>query len=487
MRVELRHITKYFGKTAANANISLVLEPGVIYGILGENGAGKSTLMKIIAGYTQKSSGEIRIDGMTEEYDSPSQAAALGIGMLYQEPMDFSPLSVAENFMLGQKPEQGTSRGEYVRRLTETADRLGFSLHPQTPVHRLTVGERQQLELTRLLSMGIDLLILDEPTTGISEIQKNILFQSLKSLAREGKTIVLVSHKLGDVETLCDQVTVLRQGRVTGSISGTPSRETLVDMMFGGELSVENARVATRSEEVVLELNSVTVTGGRTGLHDCSVAIHRGEIIGLAGLEGSGQAEFLRAASGVKHPVRGKIRFQGKDMKHQGYRAFRNGGAVFLPQSRLEEGLIAGLSIAETLALVEKPGFLLNPLRMKQRADQRIQDFRIRGTSESSVESLSGGNQQRLLLSMLPDHPSVLLLENPTRGLDLDSTRWVWNFLRQYTETGTAVVFSSSELDEILTFSDRILVFFNGFIKKDVFSSQTDISDLGRIIAGTSP
>jgi simple sugar transport system ATP-binding protein len=389
--------------------------------------------------------------------------------------------------MLGQPAAATQSRGVCIRKLTETAGRLGFSLNPQTPVHRLTVGERQQLELTRLLSMGIDLLILDEPTTGISEYQKNTLFQSLKSLAREGKTIVLVSHKLGDVESLCDEVTVLRQGRITGSISGTPSRHDLVNMMFGGELSVENARIGSKSDEVILDLDSVTVTGGRTGLHDCSVTVHRGEIVGLAGLEGSGQAEFLRAASGVRHPVRGNIRFQGKDMKHVGYRAFRNAGAVFLPQSRLEEGLIAGLTIADHLALVETTGFLLNPLGMEQRATRRIQDFRIRGNPESPVEFLSGGNQQRLLLSLLPDHPSVLLLENPTRGLDLDSTRWVWNLLRHYAENGTAVVFSSSELDEIMTFADRILVFYNGRIQKDVDSRRTDISELGRIIAGTSP
>jgi simple sugar transport system ATP-binding protein len=283
MRITLRDIRKQYGKVSANDGIDLEITEGSIHGILGENGAGKSTLMKVLAGYTVKTSGTILLNGRPVEYDLPSQATRLGIGMLYQDPLDFPPLTVLENFMMGL--DRGlVSREEAFRlRLMEMADPFGFHLHADAAVERLTVGERQQLELVRLLALGVEVLILDEPTTGISNLQKQALFSALRKLALEGKTILLVSHKLEDVEALCDRITVLRRGRVEGDM-GLPFEGTkLLKWMFGNELAPPPC-FEKRTEEGVLTLamEEVSGLGGRAGLSPCRVSVRQGEVVGLA-------------------------------------------------------------------------------------------------------------------------------------------------------------------------------------------------------------
>jgi simple sugar transport system ATP-binding protein len=484
MWIELRDIHKYYGPVKANFGVDLKVVPGTIHGILGENGAGKSTLMKILAGYSPKTKGEIHLDGATVNYETPAQAADLGIGMLYQDPLDFPQLSALDNFMLGQASGMVNQKKTYRDKFVALATSFNFSLHPDTSVKRLTIGERQQLEILRLLSLGIQVLILDEPTTGISSIQKEILYQALKKLASEEKTVILVSHKLEDVEALCNCVTVLRQGEVTGSMDYPFDTSSLLEMMFGTP-PVPPFRSRMIPGKPILELNQISALGGRTGLKDCSVIVRQGEVIGLAGLEGSGQGVFLRLAAGLTHPQRGSIHLEGKKIFEGDYHSLQSKGVAFLPTARLEEGLIAGLSVTEHFALQKNHnGFLVKWQNTFQKAKQEIEKFRIKGTPDSPVESLSGGNQQRLLLSFLPVDPLLLLLENPTRGLDMESVHWVWQHLHKYSVSRTSIIFSSSELDEILMVADRILVFFNGSIIKDVRSDETDIYELGRAIAG---
>ncbi|MEE4356126.1 MAG: ATP-binding cassette domain-containing protein [Desulfococcaceae bacterium] len=484
LKIELRNIHKHYGSVRANDGVSLCIEPGTVHGILGENGAGKSTLMKILSGYIPKTSGSVLANGQIADYNRPEEAAALGIGMLYQDPLDFPRLSVLENFMLGQVRGFKIRRRKFAAAFREMAGHLDFDLDPDAQLFRLTVGERQQLEILRLLALGTRMLILDEPTTGISSLQKESLFRALKKLTGEGRSVVLVSHKLEDVDFLCNRITVLRHGKVTGESASPFDTEKVLEMMFG-KAPLPPPRCAAEPGKNILQMENVSAGGGRTGLHSCSVTVREKEIVGLAGLEGSGQGVFLRAAAGLISPAGGNIRLKGKDMKGKDYYAFRKEKICFLPTDRLEEGLIPDMSITEHFALTNRGKFLLvGWAEALGKAAKNIDYFRIRGKAESTARSLSGGNQQRLLLSFLSENPSLLLLENPTRGLDLESAHWVWEHLQKYCKKNTALVFSSAELDEILMVADRVLVFFDGRIIKDVRTENTDTEDLGRAIAG---
>ena len=484
MQIELRNIHKYYGPIKANNGINLKIEAGEIHGILGENGAGKSTLMKILAGFSQRTKGLILVDGTEVDYQNPAQSAALGIGMLYQDPLDFPLLSVLDNFMLGQTDGLGSERKKFRQSFNALVEALNFPLAPGAALKTLTIGERQQLEIIRLMALGIQVLILDEPTTGISSTQKEVLFDALKKLAVEGKSIILVSHKLEDVETLCDRVTVLRQGAVSGEMDWPFDSRKLLEMMFGTP-PVFPPRCSEAAGREVLVMQNVFGAGGRAGLKDCHAVIRESEVVGLAGLEGSGQAVFLRIAGGLKQAKRGSIRLLGSDMHGKDHHAFKRKGVSFLPASRLEEGLISGLNITEHFALQQSQGnFVLRWQDAFQAAAQRVDQFRIKGQPGSAVEALSGGNQQRLLLSFLPDRPVLLLLENPTRGLDIESVNWVWQHLHAYCGQKASIVFSSPELDEILMVADRVLVFFNGRIIKEFEAANTDVQKLGRALAG---
>lgn len=482
MRVELRDIHKRFGSVHANRGIDLDLLPGEVHGLLGENGAGKSTLMKILAGFVPRTRGTIRIEGVAVDLAHPAEATRLGIGMLYQDPLDFPPLTVLENFSLGRgRDHDPEARREELLSLSRA---FGFGLAPDHTVDKLTVGERQQLELLRLLAQGVGTLILDEPTTGISNLQKDILFRALRQLASEGKSIVLVSHKLEDIEALCDRVTVLRTGSVVGEKASPFDSRDLLGLMFGTPPSPP-PRCRAEPGEPLLVFHDVSAAGGRSGLRECSVTLRTGELVGLAGVEGSGQGVFLRLAAGLRRPLRGEITFRGERLTRYRHRPGQTGSVTFLPAGRLEEGLITGLTVQEHFALNrDRMPFLIPWIEAHRAAESGIERFRIRGTPSTRAEALSGGNQQRLLLSLIPPDPSLLLLENPTRGLDLESARFVWGELQRYCHSGTTLLFSSAELDEILMVADRILVFYNGQIVLDTPAEMTDADILGTAIAG---
>jgi len=484
MKIELNEIHKHYGPVKANNGVSLRVEPGTIHGILGENGAGKSTLMKILSGFSRKTSGTIFLNEQRQDYQTPAQATRLGIGMLYQDPLDFPSLTVLDNFMLGRKQHPKQSRADFNDELLALCQSVGFSLVPSQLLRTLTVGERQQLEILRLLALGIEVLILDEPTTGISAYQKETLFQALNTMTAAGKSIILVSHKLEDVESLCHKVTVLRKGRVSGEMVRPFHTDTLLAMMFGTPPRPPSRQMQTPGD-ILLSLEGVNAKGGRSGLRDCNFQARESEIVGLAGLEGSGQSVFLRTAAGLIRPRSGTIQFRRENMTGRDYHHFAHKGLAFQPTDRLEEGLVSDLTIAEHFAVQDrKQGLFLDKSRAAAQAERGIERFKIIGTRESIAESLSGGNQQWLLLSFLPQKPALLLLENPTRGLDLESAHWIWEHLQTYCESGTSIVFSSSELDEILMVAHRVLVFFNGRIIEDVSTDHTDVNALGRALAG---
>lgn len=489
MRIEIRNIHKRFGPIHANNDISVVFPAGRIVGVLGENGAGKSTLMKILSGFQAPDEGSIWIDGRAENYRGPQAAITLGIGMLQQDPLDVGAMTVVENFTYGAPGNFFLDHHELREQLVSTCQKIGFDLSPEELVTQLSIAQRQQLEIVRLLALGVRTLILDEPTTGISSDQKEQLFQTLRDLARdEGMTILLVSHKLEDVISLCDEVIVLRAGRLVGQRQMPATKGELVNLMFGQQLTSERRDERDFSESrVVLELEKFTADTPRLSLEPIDLRVHEGEIIGLAGLDGSGQQLFMRACSGLMRTIGGSLRLMGQEMTGRHYGEFRRLGVAYGAAGRLEEGLIAGLTLVEHVALTQEPSNFMGVLDWQQAAAdmrQRIAIYDIRGAGDDVIEGLSGGNQQRVLISLLPERPQLLVIEQPTRGLDVDSVRAIWGQLLERSKRGAAILFSSSDLDELVTYSDRILVFFDGQTHMIEDPSQTTVSDLGHAIGG---
>ena len=484
MNVELRHIHKHFGKVHANDDIVLTIPAGTIQGILGENGAGKSTLMKVLSGFIQADSGEILLDGKVVVIKSPADAIRQGVGMLHQDPLDFPPMHLIDNFLLGRSGGLFPDRKAVAREMHDLAAQFDFSLDPEAYVDSLTVGERQQLEILRLLWLGARVLILDEPTTGISASQKSKLFETLRKLAQQGKTIIFVSHKLEDVEALCDKVAVLRSGKLVGEATAPFNASKLVAMMFGKEISL-GARHPIKPGAPVLELRDLTVEGVRMRLSGINLDVRAGEVIGLAGMEGSGQGPFIRASCGLIRPVSGRVVLTGQDLTGRSYHAFKQCGVAFMPASRMEEGLVPGLTLTEHFQLAEEmDGLFVDREKGNQLAEERIKSFNIRGMPASTVESLSGGNQQRALLALLRSPLALILLEHPTRGLDIESTIYIWSKLKERCRQGTAILFVSSDLEEILQYSDRVLVFFTGKVTPPLDAASLTTEKLGELIGG---
>lgn len=484
MEVQLRDIRKHFGPVRANDGITLRVPAGSIMGILGENGAGKSTLMKILSGFQPADSGTIELDGRAVELKSPADAIRHGVGMLHQDPLDFPPMRVADNLLIGAPGRLIPRRAEAINGITELARSLGLRIDPKAEVGSLTLGERQQLELLRLLWLGARVLILDEPTTGISAAQRQELFDTLRRLAAQGKTVLFVSHKLEEVQELCTRVAVLRHGKLIGEALPPFRVQQLVNMMFEREVS-PGRRIECAPRDTVLRLAGVSAEKGRLRFEGLDLEVRRGETIGLAGMEGSGQSLLLEVCSGLTPASSGTIHLDNADLTGKSYHQFRKRGVAFVPASRLEDGLIPGLTLTDHFLLSEKrPGFFIDRNRGRRLAEKRIAEFNIKGVPASRVESLSGGNQQRALLALVKPGSKLLLLEQPTRGLDVESVIDLWRKLKERCNEGAGIVFASSDLDELLLYSDRILVFFAGRISGPVDAASTSVDELGHLIGG---
>lgn len=486
MTIELRGISKRFGDVLANDAISLTVPPATIQGLLGENGAGKSTLMKVFSGFIQPDSGQILFDGKPIHIASPADAIRLGIGMLHQDPLDFPPFRVIDDFLLGRPGGLIPDRKKALREFGELAARFDFNLSPETRVSTLTVGERQQLEILRLLWLGAKVLILDEPTTGISQTQKEKLFAALRRLAVEGMTVFFVSHKLEDVRALCGRAAVLRQGALVGEMEAPFDDARLVRMMFGKEVPLAKKSRLTPGRKV-LTVKTGAIDSLRLRVKDVNLEVRAGETIGIAGMEGSGQDLFLRACGGLVEPAGGQFCLDESERPMNGstYHDYMRSGVTYLPAARLEKGLVPGLSLSEHYALAEKPrGVFIDRAAAQVRAEERIASYNIKGRPDSLVESLSGGNQQRALLALLPPTSALILVEHPTRGLDIESTIYIWGKLKDRCAAGTAILFISSDLDEILQYSDKVLVFFAGKVSPLIDTESLNVQKLGELIGG---
>ena len=496
MDIELRGIHKRFGVIHANNNINVRFSHGRIVGILGENGAGKSTLMKILSGFQPADQGDILIDDRRIDYTGPTAAIANGIGMLQQDPLDVGAFTVLENFIYGVAEGLTLQRAQAEAQLGELTARFGFELDPHQPIDNLLIAQRQQLEIIRLLALGVETLILDEPTTGISAEQKDLLFDALRKLARdEGMIILLVSHKLEDVIDLCDEVVVLRAGVMVGEMDMPASGENLtsaliaetkqrlVTMMFGEALEAQS-RPHYEIGAPVFIADELVAHDLRLDMQPISLRAHAGEVIGLAGLGGSGQELFMRACARLGRINSGSLQFDGADVTNASYRQLFRRGCVFGAAGRLEEGLIAGLTLTEHTALVADDKLQIDWKSVAKRTVSRINHYRIKGRAADTIEQLSGGNQQRVLIGLLPDDPKLLILEQPTRGLDVDSARWIWTQLLERCQRGAAIIFNSSDLEELVTYSDRIFVFYAGRVHELADVGQTSIDELGHLIGG---
>lgn len=486
MTLELRHIRKRFGNVVANDGVSLRIEEGEIHGLLGENGAGKSTLVRILSGFLMMDEGEVESQGVRLDLRSPQDAIQAGIGILHQEPLVFLPFSAVDNMLVGAPGAMRLRREEARAALLGLCAQFGFEIDPDAPAASLTVGERQQLEIARLLWLGARVLILDEPTTAISESQRQRLFATIRTLASNGMSVIFVSHKLEEVESLCGRVTVLRQGKVAGERQLPCAPAELVSLMFGRSIEV-GSRADADLGGLRLDVDHLTAREGSSVIAEATVSVRRGEVVGIAGLEGAGQRVLLRAIAGQLPADAGTIRLDGNNITSKDYGERLGMGVHYMPADRLREGLVPGLTITEHVALASGAGEVIDWPAAERDAEALIARYTIRGTKDSTPESLSGGNQQRLLLALMPESPSVVLMEHPTRGLDIESTIWVWQTLLERRAGGTAIIFASSDLDELMRYSDRILVCFAGRIIGEVDAHTTSVEALGMLIGGMVP
>ena len=480
--IVLKDIHKHYGRVRANDGISLTLEPGKIYALVGENGAGKSTLMRVLAGHTRPTSGSIGIGGKTISYLTPKLARESGVGMLYQDPLDFPAMPIWENFQLGA-PKR--TKREVIDVIGELSYRLDACFLPDETVSSLTVGERQLLELLRLLDLGAATLILDEPTTGITPEQKQDLFNLLMKLAREeNHTVILVTHKLSEALEMADSILIMRQGALVSTLTPPYDEKELVNLMFGEAAQGvvdELPEIPPPGPTPRLKMNNALFAGPKYSMGSLDFIAQPGECIGLAGLDGSGQELFLRGLCGLDRMPGGSFDLDGKTFRSNDFNVIRRAGVHFVPADRLGMALFPALNLMEHIALTfpDQRGDLSDFYE-----SQCVERFNLRAHPDTQAGELSGGNQQRLLLSLIPEDASLLLMEYPTRGLDAGSSRQVWNHLKDRCANGASLIFFSPDLDDVLEHSHRIIVFYDRAIAAVVDRKDATMDIIGALMAG---
>ena len=491
--VELRGITKRFGPLVANDAVDLSVERGEIHALLGENGAGKTTLMRILYGLTHADAGTILADGRELAVRSPRDAIAAGIGMVTQHFSLVRPMTVAENLALGRGSGIGLDLDAAVRAAEVAAERFGIRVRPDARVDALSVGEQQRVEILKALSRDCRILILDEPTAVLVPQEVDALFATLRRLASDGMAVVFISHKLREVVAVTDRVTVLRRGRVAGT-ADTPSvdERALAEMMVG-QLAPAEERAAGepgRARPVVLRVEGLEASGGRDlpALRDVSFAIAAGEILGVAGVSGNGQSELVEVLSGMRSHSSGRIEVDGAAVRGSGVREMLDAGVGRIAEDR-HASVVGDLSVAYNLVLERvddfRRGGRLDERAIRRNADELIQRFDIRAAPGDPLRTLSGGNMQKVLLArVLAREPKVLVVSQPTRGLDVGSTAYVRSELLAQRARGAAILLVSEDLDELLALSDRLIVLYEGRVVGEMDARAADPGRLGLLMAG---
>ncbi|MDB6021205.1 MAG: heme transporter ATP-binding protein, partial [Pedosphaera sp.] len=495
--VELRELTKQFNGCVANAGVTLRVEPGTIHGVVGENGAGKSTAMKMLYGIYPPDTGEIFIRGKKCSWSSPLDAIASGIGMVHQHFMLAGPYSALDNILLGAEPRRWgfIDREKGRARLETLAQQYGLPVDWNQPVEQLPVGIQQRIEILKLLYRDANILILDEPTAVLTPQETNALFGNLQRLRAEGKTILLITHKLREVMAFTDRVTVLRAGRTADELeTAQTSPQELASLMVGRKvtlnLSVPAAKPLAEPAIEVINLTLSGAPGSRHKLSNVSFSVQRGEIVGIAGVEGNGQSELLQA---ILHPrdktcrTSGTVKILAQDVTAWAALKIRDLGVAVIPEDRQREGLLLERPVSENflLGLQRKSTFsragFLNSKNLGQTAAQAILEYDVRPANlDLPAGKLSGGNQQKLIVAReFQRHPSILIAAQPTRGVDVGAIEFIHCRIVRARDEGTGVLLVSSELDEILALSDRILVMYEGRLVAEFHRGQVTERELG--------
>lgn len=495
--IEMVHVTKKFGDFVANDDINLELRKSEIHALLGENGAGKSTLMNILSGLLEPTEGEIHVNGNVEKIDSPSKAANLGIGMVHQHFMLVDAFTVTENIILGTETTKGLALDLKTakQKIVDLSEKYGLSVEPDAYIRDISVGQQQRVEILKTLYRGAEILIFDEPTAVLTPAEIDELMGILHNLTKEGKSIILITHKLDEIRAVADRITVIRRGKSIETVElGDKTNQELAEMMVGRSVSFTTAKEKAVPKEVVLDIQDIKVkeSRGAYAVKGLSLQVHAGEIVGIAGIDGNGQTELAKALTGLMKVDSGKIFLKGKDITNQHPRKITEQSVGHVPEDRHRYGLILQMTVAENIALqtyykapLSKFGFL-DYNAINRHARELMEEFDVRGDGELiPAASLSGGNQQKAIIAREIDrNPDLLIVSQPTRGLDVGAIEYIHKRLIQARDEGKAVLVISFELDEILNVSDRIVVIHDGKIQGEVRPENTSKEELGILMIG---
>lgn len=495
--IEMKEITKKFGDFVANDHINLTVEKGEIHALLGENGAGKSTLMNMLAGLLEPTSGTIFINGKEVKIDSPSKSTHLGIGMVHQHFMLIDAFTVAENIILGNEVTKSgvldlKTAADDIKTLSE---KYGLSVDPNSKVSDISVGAQQRIEILKTLYRGADILIFDEPTAVLTPSEIQELMVIMRNLVDEGKSIILITHKLDEIRAVADRVTVIRRGKSieTVQVKGTSS-EQLAEMMVGHSVSFKTQKKESKPKDVVLKIENIVVNENRgiPAVKNLSLEVRAGEIVGIAGIDGNGQSELVQAITGLRKVKSGSIMINNQEITKLSPRKITELSVGHVPEDRHRDGLVLEMSMADNMALqtyYKEPmskNYILNFTAMKEYAQKLMKEFDVRGAGEFvPAKGFSGGNQQKAIIAReINRDPKLIIVSQPTRGLDVGAIEYIHKRLIEERDKGKAVLVVSFELDEILNLSDRIAVIHDGKIQGIVSPETTNKQELGILMAG---
>ncbi|MBQ0060091.1 MAG: ABC transporter ATP-binding protein [Lachnospiraceae bacterium] len=497
--LRMEHISKCFGSFYANKDINLSIAKGEVHTLLGENGAGKSTLMNILIGLYQPTEGKIFINGKEVKIDSPNQAVKLGIGMVHQHFMLVEAMTVFENIILGDRRSKGILIDKEARRkeIVELSERYGLDLELDKLITEISVGAQQRVEILKALYRGAEILILDEPSAALTDIEVEGLFAIMNKLISEGKSIIFISHKMREVLRISDRITILRAGEAVTTVQCSETDgQKLANLMIGRELTPSHYEKKSVDEAPIIELKHVDYnkSSKHNGLNDLSMCIRPGEIVGIAGVDGNGQTQLAQIVTGVIAPDKGEAVLHGKTVSVFDPNAFIENKFAHIPEDRNAQGLIGDMSIADNLVLKkseQKPfssgkGLKLNKKAIRSYADEMAAKYDIRCTSVAQeVRSLSGGNQQKVILSReLESEPDLLVAAHPTRGLDIGATWFVHEQMIAARDRGVGILLISADFDEVLEVSDRILVIFEGQIMGEYSGKNPPVEEISIAMTG---
>ncbi|MDH6266194.1 ABC-type uncharacterized transport system ATPase subunit [Rhizobium sp. SG_E_25_P2] len=476
--LEARGIWKtYPGGAVANQDVELTVMPGEVHAVVGENGAGKSTLMKILFGIEQPDKGVLMLDGKPVAFPNPNAAIAAGVGMVFQHFSLVPSFSVYENVVMGSEPKRGLrfDRKQAIAEVQALSEKFRLTVDPLPPVGSIPVGQQQRVEILKALYRDARILILDEPTAVLAPQEVEELFAAVRSLVAQGRTVIFIAHKLPEVLDISDRITVMRGGRTVAQVKTRDITEKeLATLLVGRDVALKVDRAATAKDKVALEVAGLSVAkeNGKPACRNIDFRLRAGEIVGLVGIEGNGQQELMEAVAGLRPAQAGAALLDGEDILGAPVRQRRAAGLAHIPQDRIAEGLAVGATLAENMAAtrLDDTAFarygLLDLTAIEKNAVDLIEKFAIRATgSQAAAGTLSGGNMQKVVVAReLMEQPKVLLVSQPTRGVDLGATQFIWKTITEARDKGAGVLLSSADLSELMALSDRFLVFYHGEI-----------------------